>query len=52
MFYECSSLESLFDISDWNTNNATNMEVIFCNCSTLSSLSDISKWVYIQLIIF
>ena len=44
MFYECSSLISLPDISKWNTNNVTNMGHMFSNCSKLSSLPDISKW--------
>ena len=44
MFYECSSLSSLPDISKWNTNNVTDMSYIFFWCSSLSSLPDISKW--------
>ena len=32
------------DISEWNTNNITNMKYIFFGCSSLSSLPDISKW--------
>ena len=44
MFYNCSSLSSLPDISKWNTSNVTNMSYMFCNCSSLSSLPDISKW--------
>ena len=44
MFYECSSLSSLPDISKWNTNNVTNMISIFNRCSSLLSLPDISKW--------
>ena len=44
MFYGCSSLLSLPDISRWNTNNVTDMSYMFYNCSSLSSLSDISKW--------
>ena len=41
IFYVCSSLSSLADISKWNTNNVTDM---FWGCSSLSSLPDISKW--------
>ena len=41
MFYGCSSLESLPDISKWNTSNATNMSSMFKYCSSLKSLSDI-----------
>ena len=44
MFYKCSSLLSLPDISKWNTNNITNMSVMFYECSSLSCLPDISKW--------
>ena len=44
MFYRCSSLSSLPDISKWNTNNVTNMSYMFKECSSLSSLPDISKW--------
>ena len=44
MFEGCSSLESLPDISKWNTNNVTNMSYLFYNCSSLESLPDISKW--------
>ena len=43
MFYECSSLSSLPDISKWNTNNITDMSNTFCWCKSLSSLPDISK---------
>ena len=44
MFYECSSLLSLSDISKWNTNNIIDMGHMFDGCSSLSSLPDISKW--------
>ena len=44
MFYGCSSLSSLPDISKWNTNNVTNMSFMFYRCSSLLSLPDISKW--------
>jgi len=44
MFYKCSSLLSLSDISKWNTNNVNNMSGMFSSCSRLSSLPDISKW--------
>jgi len=42
MFNNCSLLESLPDISKWNTNNVTNMRDLFNNCSLLESLPDIS----------
>ena len=44
LFYGCSSLSSLPDISKWNTNIVNNMSYMFCGCSSLSSLSDISNW--------
>ena len=44
MFYECSSLISLPDISLWNTINVTNMSYMFYRCVNLSPLSDISAW--------
>ena len=44
MFYKCSSLSSLPDISKWKINNITSMSKIFYNCKSLSSLPDISQW--------
>ena len=44
MFYECSSLISLPDLSNWNTNNVKNMSYMFYKCKSLTSLPDISKW--------
>ena len=44
MYFECSSLLSLPDISNWNTNNVNNMSGMFSYCLFLSSLPDISKW--------
>ena len=44
LFYNCSSLTTLSDISGWNTNNVIDMSQMFYNCSSLSSLPDISKW--------
>ena len=44
MFYGCSSLISLPDISKWNTNNVKHMNSLFFNCSSLIFLPDISKW--------
>ena len=43
IFYECSSLLSLPDISKWNTNNVNNMSYMFSGCSSLKSLPDISN---------
>ena len=44
MFFGCSSLLSLSDISKWDTSNVINMEYMFFGCSSLLSLPDISKW--------
>ena len=44
MFSCCFSLNSLPDISKWDTKNVTNMSCMFYNCYSLKSLPDISKW--------
>ena len=44
MFYGCSSLLSLPDISKLNTNNVIDMNEMFYGCALLLSLPDISKW--------
>ena len=44
MYYNCSKLSSMPDISKWDTSNVNNMFSVFDNCSELSSLPDISKW--------
>ena len=44
LFYGCSSLKNLPDISKWNTNKLIDIGCIFKNCSSLSILPDISKW--------
>jgi len=44
MFYNCSSLLFLPDISKWNTNNVKYMDEMFDGCSSLMFLPDISKW--------
>ena len=43
MFEGCSSLESLPDISKWNTNNVTDMSRMFKGCELLKLLPD---WYY------
>ena len=45
MFYGCNSLNSLPDISKWDTKNVTTMDYMFSFCNSLNSLPDISKWV-------
>ena len=44
MFYNCSSLTVLPDISKWSMKNVTDISKMFYNCSSLISLPDISKW--------
>ena len=39
-----SSLESLPEISKWNTENVIDINFIFFGCISLKSLPDISKW--------
>ena len=38
MFYNCSSLKEL-DLSNFNTNNVTNMSYMFFGCSSLNELN-------------
>ena len=42
MFSGCSLLQSIPDISNWNTINVNNMSAIFFDCSSLETLPDIS----------
>ena len=44
LFYDCSSLAELPDISRWNTNNIKDINSLFYGCSSLTKLPDISKW--------
>jgi len=44
IFFNCSLLKSLPDISKWNIDNVKNMSGMFINCSSLLSLPDISQW--------
>ena len=43
MFSYCKSLNSLPDISKWDTNKVTNMSNMFYNCESLKSLPDFRK---------
>ena len=43
LFAGCSLLESIPDISKWNTKNIDNIYGLFAGCSSLKSLPDISK---------
>ena len=42
LFYGCSSLKSLPDITKWNINEVTSMMFLFSECSLLESLPDLS----------
>ena len=42
LFFNCSSLISVPDISKWNTNNVNDMNSMFYECSSLISLPDMS----------
>jgi surface protein len=44
MFFSCSKLVSLPDISGWDTQNVKNMTGMFGDCGMLTSLPDLSKW--------
>ena len=44
LFFGCSSLKYLPDISRWNISNTINIEYLFHDCSSLEFLPDLSKW--------
>jgi surface protein len=44
IFYGCSSLTELPDLSKWNTSNVIILSYVFEKCSSLKKLPDISKW--------
>ena len=44
MFYGCSNLKSLQDISKWDISNITSLHEMFYECINLKTLPDISKW--------
>ena len=44
MFYNCSSLLSLSNLSKINTSNIKAMDNMFNGCTSLNSLPDISEW--------
>ena len=50
MFYGCSSLISIFGISEWNTNYVTEISNMFEECSLLAYIDDISQWKFKELI--
>ena len=44
MFYCCKAIESLPDISLWDTEKVINMKQMFGGCNKLKSLPNISFW--------
>jgi len=44
MFFNCSCLKALPDISNWNLKNVTSIYAMFYNCISLMSLPDITKF--------
>ena len=52
MFYKCSSLSSLPDISKWNTSNVTNMSCMFYDCFSLLSFLIYLNGILLMLLIW
>ena len=44
MFYQCSSLVALPDISNWNMTNVENMSYMFAGCTELNFFPNILNW--------
>ena len=44
MFHQCNYLITIGDISNWNTNNVTDIQSMFHSCYSLESPGDLSKW--------
>lgn len=44
MFYGCSSLIYLSDMSKWDTKNISDMSYMFCDCKSLLCFPNISRW--------
>ena len=44
MFYECSSLLSLPDLSKWNTSEVQDMSYLFFGCNSLKSFPAVLNW--------
>ena len=40
----CENLESLPDISNWDTSNVENMSYMFCGCEKLTEIKGIDNW--------
>ena len=43
MFAFCSSLKSISNISNWNTENDNKLDGMFEDCRSLKSIEDIAK---------
>ena len=44
MFFNCSSLQQIQDLSKWEFGNLENADNMFSNCSSLSSIPNIANW--------
>ena len=44
LFYNCSSLISIPNISNWKTNKVKDISLILYNWASLISIPDIFKW--------
>ena len=44
IFHGCTKLNSIQDISVWDTKNVIDMSYMFCDCSSLQLIPLISKW--------
>ena len=51
MFYDCNSLLSIENITNWSIENIINMSFLFVGCSSLKSLPDIQNGMQIILLI-
>jgi len=45
LFYNCNSLSSLPDISDWDVSGVKSISLMFYNCYSLVEFPDLSKWI-------
>ena len=48
MFFGCSSLKELPDISKWKINSALFLNGMFMECSSLEKFPDISNWKIVE----
>ena len=45
LFYNCNSLSSLPDISEWDLSELKSISLMFYNCYSLLEFPDLSKWI-------